>query len=67
LSRSTAVLKYPPVVEWICRSKTISVLSGRPMSRLSATRASKKDRAWRGAAEQMVLATSTWRMEMSHQ
>ena len=45
----------------------ISMLSGRPMSRLSAARASKNARACRGAVKVMVLAISTWRMEMSHQ
>ena len=37
------------------------------MSRLSATRSSKKPRAWRGWVNTMVRETSTWRMEISHQ
>jgi len=45
----------------------ISTLCGRPMSRLSATSASKKPRAWRGASNTMVRETSTCRMETSHQ
>ena len=45
----------------------ISTLAGRPMSRLSAIRASKKPRARRGASKTMVRETSTWRMESSHQ
>ena len=67
LSRSTAVRKTPLVTERICRLKMISMLSGRPMSRLSAVSASKNARACRGAVKVMVLAISTWRMEMSHQ
>src|SRR6266540_767542 len=34
---------------------------------VSATRASKKDRAWRGASSTMVREVSTWRMVRSHQ
>ena len=45
----------------------ISVRSGRPMSRLSATRASKNARVCRGAANTRVRETSTWRMVSSHQ
>ena len=37
------------------------------MSRLSATRASKNPRAWRGWANTMVRETSTWRIDSSHQ
>jgi hypothetical protein len=45
----------------------ISTLCGRPMSRLSATSASKKPRACRGASKTMVRETSTWRIDTSHQ
>jgi len=45
----------------------ISMLSGRPMSGLPAARASKNARACRGAVKVMVVAASTWRMEMSRQ
>lgn len=42
-------------------------VSGRPMSRLSTTRASKNDRARRGASNTMVRETSICRIESSHQ
>src|SRR6476659_6470719 len=42
-------------------------LFGRPISRLSATSASKKERAWRGASNTRVRDTSTWRIDSSHQ
>src|SRR5512142_2565021 len=57
LSRSTAVRNTPLVTQRTCRLKMISMLSGRPMSRLSAARASKNARACRGAVKVMVLAT----------
>jgi hypothetical protein len=44
----------------------ISTLCGRPMSRLSATRASKKPRAWRGASKTIAREISTCRSEISH-
>jgi hypothetical protein len=67
LSRSTAVRNTPLVTQRTCRLKMISMLSGRPMSRLPATSASKKPRAWRGASNTMVRETSTCRIEVSHQ
>jgi hypothetical protein len=62
-----AVRNTPLQVERICRLKMISMLSGRPRYRLSAARASKNTRAWRGAVNTIVVATSTCRIEMSHQ
>src|SRR6266567_312503 len=43
----TLVLNSEPVLERTWRSKMISMVSGRPRSRLSVMRASKKLRAWR--------------------
>src|SRR6266542_6227063 len=63
-----AVLKVPSAFRPRgSRVKMSSTLSGRPRSRLSATRASKKDRAWRGASNTMVREVSTCRMVRSHQ
>jgi hypothetical protein len=65
--RSMAVRNTPGVSRQMRRPKMISTLAGRPMSRLSAIRASKKARARRGASNTRVRETSTWRMEISHQ
>ncbi len=47
--------------------KISSTVSGRPISRLSVTSASKNDRAWRGASNTRVRETSTCRIDSSHQ
>jgi len=65
--RSIAVRKTPRVSRRILRAKMISTLCGRPMPGLSATSASKKPRAWRGASKTMVREISTCRIEVSHQ
>jgi hypothetical protein len=58
--RSIAVLNTPPAfAPRGLRLKTSSVRSGPPMSRLSATSASKKARVWRGAVKTRVRETST--------
>ena len=49
------------------RWKMSSISSGRPMSRLSVTSASKNPRAWRGASNTRVREVSTWRIDSSHQ
>jgi hypothetical protein len=67
----TLVLKVPWVARclplMIRRPKMISMVSGRPRSRLSVTSASKNARAWRGWVNTMVRDTSTWAMDSSHQ
>jgi hypothetical protein len=62
-----AVRKTPRVSRRILRAKMISTLCGRPISRLPATSASKKPRAWRGASKTMVREISTCRIEVSRQ
>jgi hypothetical protein len=49
------------------RPKMSLTSSGRPRSRLSATRASKNARARRGWSSTRVRETSIWRMDSSHQ
>jgi hypothetical protein len=61
------VRNTPLVSRRILRAKMISTLCGGPMSRLSATRASKNPRACRGASKTMVREISTCRIEVSHQ
>jgi len=67
----TLVLNVPWVARclplMIRRPKTISMVSGRPRSRLSVTSASKNARAWRGWVNTMVRDISTWAMDSSHQ
>ena len=50
-----------------CPVNSNSTLSGRPMSRLSTIRASKKARACRGASKTIVWEVSICRIDSSHQ
>ncbi len=62
---TTLVANSPLVSLRIRREKMSLTSSGRPMSRLSATVASKKARARRGASKTRVRETSIWRIESS--